>query len=211
MLSLFCVIFVNFFNYLLLLNDDYRSYITWTNRFFKNNASDGDRVYEFKIMDPEGLAQLWGRRKNKPNMNYEKLSRGLRYYYDKKIIQKTAGARYVYQFGCQVDVEKFLGKETDKYRNERDVKFKCEVPAPNNSIVQGQNSTFQNVQPFQPNFQSMYRVNFENNQQHFQHQPANFSFNNYSTHSGSKTSFSNGSSSFSSNSSFESSHGSNQF
>ena len=27
-------------------------------------------------------------------MNYEKLSRGLRYYYDKQIIQKTSGARY---------------------------------------------------------------------------------------------------------------------
>ena len=28
-------------------------------------------------------------------MNYEKLSRGLRYYYDKNIIHKTAGKRYV--------------------------------------------------------------------------------------------------------------------
>ena len=27
-------------------------------------------------------------------MNYEKLSRGLRYYYDKNIIHKTAGKRY---------------------------------------------------------------------------------------------------------------------
>ena len=30
-------------------------------------------------------------------MNYEKLSRGLRYYYDKNIIQKTGGKRYVYR------------------------------------------------------------------------------------------------------------------
>lgn len=31
-------------------------------------------------------------------MNYEKLSRGLRYYYDKNIIHKTVGKRYVYKF-----------------------------------------------------------------------------------------------------------------
>lgn len=40
----------------------------------------------------------WGLRKNKPKMNYEKLSRGLRYYYDKNIVQKTPGRRYVYRF-----------------------------------------------------------------------------------------------------------------
>ena len=41
------------------------------------------------------VAKRWGQRKNKPKMNYEKLSRGLRYYYDKNIIHKTAGKRYV--------------------------------------------------------------------------------------------------------------------
>ena len=40
------------------------------------------------------VARRWGLRKNKPKMNYEKLSRGLRYYYDKNIIHKTAGKRY---------------------------------------------------------------------------------------------------------------------
>merc|ERR1712113_665065 len=28
---------------------------------------------EFKLRDPEVVAQLWGTRKNKPNMNYENL------------------------------------------------------------------------------------------------------------------------------------------
>jgi hypothetical protein len=37
-------------------------------------------------------------------MNYEKLSRGLRYYYDKNIIQKTAGKRYVYRFVCNLEM-----------------------------------------------------------------------------------------------------------
>lgn len=40
-------------------------------------------------------------------MNYEKLSRGLRYYYDKNIIHKTAGKRYVYKFVC--DLKAMLG------------------------------------------------------------------------------------------------------
>lgn len=42
-------------------------------------------------------------------MNYEKLSRGLRYYYDKNIIRKTVGKRYVYRFVC--NLEDLLGYE----------------------------------------------------------------------------------------------------
>ena len=43
-------------------------------------------------------------------MNYEKLSRGLRYYYDKNIIHKTAGKRYVplYIFIITVSSNPFL-------------------------------------------------------------------------------------------------------
>lgn len=33
-------------------------------------------------------------------MNYDKLSRSLRYYYEKGIMQKVAGERYVYKFVC---------------------------------------------------------------------------------------------------------------
>ena len=46
-----------------------------------------------KSFDFLQVAKRWGQRKNKPKMNYEKLSRGLRYYYDKNIIHKTAGKR----------------------------------------------------------------------------------------------------------------------
>ncbi|XP_016282301.1 ETS domain-containing protein Elk-1 isoform X3 [Monodelphis domestica] len=52
--------------------------IAWT-------SSDG----EFKLVDAEEVARLWGLRKNKTNMNYDKLSRALRYYYDKNIIRKS--------------------------------------------------------------------------------------------------------------------------
>ncbi|KAF3839502.1 hypothetical protein F7725_018219 [Dissostichus mawsoni] len=54
------------------------------------------------------VAKRWGQCKNKPKMNYEKLSRGLRYYYHKNIIHKTAGKRYVYRFAC--DIQGMLGK-----------------------------------------------------------------------------------------------------
>ncbi|XP_034471055.1 protein c-ets-2-A-like [Hippoglossus hippoglossus] len=75
----------------LLTDRSCQSCISWT--------GDG---WEFKLTDPDEVALLWGRRKNKPKMNYEKLSRGLRYYYDKHIIRKTAGKRYVYRFVCNL-------------------------------------------------------------------------------------------------------------
>lgn len=59
--------------------------------------------WEFRLADPDEIARRWGRRKNKPKMNYEKLSRGLRYYYDKNIIHKTPGRRYVYRFILNLD------------------------------------------------------------------------------------------------------------
>ena len=51
------------------------------------------KINEYPLVDPDEVARRWGRRKNKPKMNYEKLSRGLRYYYDKNIIEKTPGRR----------------------------------------------------------------------------------------------------------------------
>uniref|UniRef100_A0AAV2MFN7 ETS domain-containing protein n=1 Tax=Knipowitschia caucasica TaxID=637954 RepID=A0AAV2MFN7_KNICA len=81
----------------LLLDSSCRSFISWT--------GDG---WEFKMSDPSEVAKRWGQCKNKPKMNYEKLSRGLRYYYHKNIIHKTSGKRYVYRFVC--DVQGMLGK-----------------------------------------------------------------------------------------------------
>ncbi|CAB4059156.1 DNA-binding protein D-ETS-6,Protein FEV,Transcriptional regulator ERG homolog,Transcriptional regulator Erg,Transcriptional regulator ERG,DNA-binding protein D-ETS-3,ETS domain-containing transcription factor ets-5 [Lepeophtheirus salmonis] len=53
---------------------------------------------EFRLSDPEEVAKKWGGRKAKGNMNYDKLSRALRYYYDKDILTKVPGKRYTYKF-----------------------------------------------------------------------------------------------------------------
>uniref|UniRef100_A0A673GTC2 V-ets avian erythroblastosis virus E26 oncogene homolog 1 n=1 Tax=Sinocyclocheilus rhinocerous TaxID=307959 RepID=A0A673GTC2_9TELE len=66
------------------------------------------------------VARRWGKRKNKPKMNYEKLSRGLRYYYDKNIIHKTSGKRYVYRFVC--DLKSLLGYTPEELHTMLDVK-----------------------------------------------------------------------------------------
>jgi len=73
-----------------LLDDPGNSnFITWTGRGL-----------EFKLLDPEEVARRWGKMKNRPAMNYDKLSRSLRYYYEKGIMSKVAGERYVYKFIC---------------------------------------------------------------------------------------------------------------
>ncbi|KAG1685074.1 ETS translocation variant 4 [Nymphon striatum] len=73
----------------LLDNPSNNSFISWTGK-----------GYEFKLVEPEEVARLWGVQKNRPAMNYDKLSRSLRYYYEKGIMQKVSGERYVYKFVC---------------------------------------------------------------------------------------------------------------
>lgn len=63
-----------------------------------------DRTFEsfagvFKIENSKRLARYWGARKNRPAMNYDKLSRSIRQYYKKGIMKKTdRSQRLVYQF-----------------------------------------------------------------------------------------------------------------
>ncbi|CAD5218700.1 unnamed protein product [Bursaphelenchus okinawaensis] len=71
----------------LLTHNEHPDLIQWTN-------NDG----EFKLIDAEAVARLWGLRKGKTQMNYDKLSRALRYYYDKNIIKKVNGQKFVYRF-----------------------------------------------------------------------------------------------------------------
>ena len=74
-----------------LLEDPEKKYgdlIEWTNR----------RELEFRIVDPEAIAIWWGKIKHIPNMTYERLSRILHYYYDRGILKKMGGERYLYRF-----------------------------------------------------------------------------------------------------------------
>uniref|UniRef100_A0A8C0ZWQ4 ETS domain-containing protein n=1 Tax=Castor canadensis TaxID=51338 RepID=A0A8C0ZWQ4_CASCN len=72
----------------LLQKEEFRHVIAWQQGEYG----------EFVIKDPDEVARLWGRRKCKPQMNYDKLSRALRYYYNKRILNKTKGKRFTYKF-----------------------------------------------------------------------------------------------------------------
>ncbi|XP_062821271.1 uncharacterized protein LOC100554259 [Anolis carolinensis] len=72
----------------LLQKEEFRHVIAWQQGEYG----------EFVIKDPDEVARLWGRRKCKPQMNYDKLSRALRYYYNKRILYKTKGKRFTYKF-----------------------------------------------------------------------------------------------------------------
>ncbi|KAM9807796.1 ETS homologous factor [Neosynchiropus ocellatus] len=57
----------------------------------------------FRLLKSEAVAQLWGKKKNNCRMNYEKLSRAMRYYYAKGILDRVDGQRLVYKFGINAD------------------------------------------------------------------------------------------------------------
>ncbi|XP_016079154.1 PREDICTED: transcription factor ETV7 [Miniopterus natalensis] len=74
--------------YQLLSDTRYESFIRWEDK----NAKI------FRVVDPNGLARLWGNHKNRVNMTYEKMSRALRHYYKLNIIKKEPGQKLVFRF-----------------------------------------------------------------------------------------------------------------
>ncbi|NWJ01708.1 ETV7 factor, partial [Crypturellus undulatus] len=74
--------------YQLLCNSRYEPYIRWEDKEAK----------VFRIVNPNGLAQLWGNHKNRVNMTYEKMSRALRHYYKLNIIRKEPGQKLLFRF-----------------------------------------------------------------------------------------------------------------
>uniref|UniRef100_A0A673BDT8 Transcription factor ETV6 n=1 Tax=Sphaeramia orbicularis TaxID=375764 RepID=A0A673BDT8_9TELE len=72
--------------YQLLCDERYQEYIRW---------EDQDSLV-FRVVDPNGLARLWGN--HKTNMTYEKMSRALRHYYKLNIIKKERGQKLLFRF-----------------------------------------------------------------------------------------------------------------
>ncbi|XP_071116175.1 uncharacterized protein [Haliotis cracherodii] len=74
----------------LLLDPSYNpSHIEWVDR----------EKGMFRLVNSRGIARMWGKRKNNLDMTYEKLSRAMRYYYHRKILQPVFGKKLVYKFG----------------------------------------------------------------------------------------------------------------
>ncbi|XP_048354070.1 transcription factor ETV7 [Sphaerodactylus townsendi] len=74
--------------YQLLCDSRYESYIKWEDKEAKI----------FRVVDPHGLARLWGNHKNRMNMTYEKMSRALRHYYKLNIIKKEPGQKLLFRY-----------------------------------------------------------------------------------------------------------------
>uniref|UniRef100_H3C9N4 Transcription factor ETV6 n=1 Tax=Tetraodon nigroviridis TaxID=99883 RepID=H3C9N4_TETNG len=88
--------------YQLLSDSRYENYIRWEDAESK----------VFRIMDPNGLARLWGNHKNRTNMTYEKMSRALRHYYKLNIIRKEPGQRLLFRFMKTPD--EIMNGQTDR-------------------------------------------------------------------------------------------------
>ncbi|XP_055309366.1 DNA-binding protein Ets97D-like [Sitodiplosis mosellana] len=85
----------------ILTDKEHRNIIQW-------HGNQG----EFKLVEPDRVAALWRIRKNKPTMNYAKLSRAL---CDGDMISKVSGKQFVYKFIC--DLEQLTGYTPQQLSN----------------------------------------------------------------------------------------------
>lgn len=74
---------------------------------------EGDQG-DFKLLDADGVARLWGSQKNNSSMNYEKFARALRFYYGGNMISKVA-KKEQYKFVC--DLKQLLGYNATELRD----------------------------------------------------------------------------------------------
>ncbi|XP_022333333.1 uncharacterized protein LOC111130484 isoform X2 [Crassostrea virginica] len=52
----------------------------------------------FRFVDTTDISRKWGQKKRKTDMNFEKLSRGIRHYYKSGFMSREDGTRLVYRF-----------------------------------------------------------------------------------------------------------------
>uniref|UniRef100_UPI0037E8E839 ETS domain-containing protein Elk-3 isoform X2 n=1 Tax=Semicossyphus pulcher TaxID=241346 RepID=UPI0037E8E839 len=116
----------------LLIDQSHKHLICWT-------SSDG----EFKLLKSEEVAKLWGLRKNKTNMNYDKLSRALRYYYDKNIIKKVIGQKFVYKFVSFPEILKMDPAVVESGRNSEECGGAASEPETEEEDGSGRNQYLQ--------------------------------------------------------------------
>lgn len=93
-----CCSTVNLWKFLLELLTDktHKDIIRWV-----------DDNGEFQMVKPDTVARLWGEKKQKNNMTYDKLARALRYYSEGDLISKVLGKRFVYKF--HFDIKEIVG------------------------------------------------------------------------------------------------------
>ena len=63
---------------------------------------------QFRFIEPDRVASLWGERNGRVNMTYQKFSRALRYYYHKNVLVKIRGRKFAYRFNLR-ELEKQYG------------------------------------------------------------------------------------------------------
>ena len=74
---------------LLANNETNPSVICWEDR----------ENYVFRLVEPEKIIEMWNERTHKTSQNYDNFARGLRYHYQKGVLQPVPERQLVYRCG----------------------------------------------------------------------------------------------------------------